>query len=118
MKLHAQGKQSVRLQDLNDHDQLRHDPLLAGKLAARRSDCAPVAGKSTLNRLELSRPTPSLYHKISHDEAASSSPFLSHGGRSSGPEALCGQFSRGSACSHTELGAHKDNMGAHKGPVV
>lgn len=60
-------------EDLNDHDRLRHDPMLAvlaGKLAARRSDCAPVAGKSTLNRLELSRPTPSLYHKISHDEAA------------------------------------------------
>jgi len=48
-------------EDLNDHDQLRHDPLLAvlsGKLAARRSDCAPVAGKSTLNRLELSRELP------------------------------------------------------------
>jgi hypothetical protein len=35
-------------EDLNDHDQLRYDPLmavLAGKLAASRSDCAPVAGK-------------------------------------------------------------------------
>ena len=45
-------------EDLNDHDELRHDPLMAvlsGKLAARRQDCAPVAGKSTLNRLELSR---------------------------------------------------------------
>jgi hypothetical protein len=29
-----------------------------------------VAGKSTLNRLELSRPVPSRYHKISHDAAA------------------------------------------------
>src|SRR5271155_4899239 len=41
-------------EDLLDHDTLRHDPImavLAGKLAARRSDCAPVAGKSTLNRL-------------------------------------------------------------------
>ena len=39
-------------EDLNDHDQLRHDPVLAtlaGKLAASRSDCAPLAGKSTLN---------------------------------------------------------------------
>ena len=44
--------------------------VLAGKLAARRRDCAPVAGKSTLNRLELSRPAPSRYHKISHDPAA------------------------------------------------
>ena len=45
-------------EDLNDHDELRHDPVmatLAGKLSARRSDCAAVAGKSTLNRLELSR---------------------------------------------------------------
>jgi hypothetical protein len=59
--------------DLNDHDELRHDPLmavLAGKLAAKRADCAPVAGKSTLNRLELSRPEPSRYHKIGHDGAA------------------------------------------------
>ena len=48
-------------EDFNDHDELRHDPLmavLAGKLAARRKDCAPVAGKSTLNRLELSRLEP------------------------------------------------------------
>ena len=39
-------------EDLNDHDELRHDPMmavLAGKLEARREDCAPVAGKSTLN---------------------------------------------------------------------
>ncbi|MCW5738468.1 MAG: IS1380 family transposase [Enhydrobacter sp.] len=60
-------------EDLNDHDHLRHDPLLAvllGKLSAKRSDCAPIAGKSTLNRLELSRPEPTKYHKISHDEAA------------------------------------------------
>jgi hypothetical protein len=60
-------------EDLNDHDELRHDPMmavLAGKLTARRRDCAPVAGKSTLNRLELSRPSPSRYHKISHDPAA------------------------------------------------
>ena len=44
--------------------------VLAGKLKARRRDCAAVAGKSTLNRLELSRPEPSRYHKISHDPAA------------------------------------------------
>jgi hypothetical protein len=60
-------------EDQIDHDQLRHDPVmavLAGKLAARRRDCAPVAGKSTLNRLELSRPEPSRYHKIACDETA------------------------------------------------
>jgi Transposase DDE domain group 1 len=60
-------------EDLNDHDKLRKDPvmaILAGKLAARRRDCEPVAGKSTLNRLELSRAEPTRYHKISHDPAA------------------------------------------------
>jgi len=60
-------------EDLNDHDELRHDPVmavLAGKLVARRQDCAPVAGKSTLNRLELSRDTATRYHKIAHDPAA------------------------------------------------
>jgi len=60
-------------EDLNDHDELRFDPVmatLAGKLEARRADCAAVAGKSTLNRLELSRAQPSKYHKISHDPAA------------------------------------------------
>ena len=60
-------------EDLIDHDELRHDPvmaILAGKLAARRSNCAPLAGKSTLNRLELSRPEPSRYHKISYDAGA------------------------------------------------
>src|SRR5436190_472201 len=60
-------------EDLNDHEHLRHAPamaVLAGKLAARRSDCAPVAGKSTLNRLELSRAEATRYHKIAHDGAA------------------------------------------------
>src|ERR1700731_2660706 len=60
-------------EDLNDHDKLRHDPMmavLAGKLEARRDDCAPVAGKSTLNRLELSRLEPTRYHKISHNPVA------------------------------------------------
>jgi hypothetical protein len=60
-------------EDLNDHDDLRHDPMmavLAGKLASRRENCAPVAGKSTLNRLELSRLEPTRYHKISHNPIA------------------------------------------------
>ena len=60
-------------EDLNDHDELRHDPMmavLAGKLEAKREDCAPVAGKSTLNRLELSRLQPTRYHKISHNPIA------------------------------------------------
>jgi hypothetical protein len=60
-------------EDLNDHDDLRHDPVmavLAGKLAAKRQGCAPVAGKATLNRLELSRAEPTRYKKIAHDGAA------------------------------------------------
>src|SRR5262249_27181610 len=57
-------------QDLVDHDQLRHDPtlaVLAGKLAARRRDCAPLAGKSTLNRLELGGSEQTRYHRIAWD---------------------------------------------------
>ena len=60
-------------EDLNDHDELRHDPMmavLAGKLQAKREECAPVAGKSTLNRLELSRLQPTRYHKICHNPIA------------------------------------------------
>jgi hypothetical protein len=65
-------------EDLNDHDQLRHDPVfavLAGKLEARRKRCAPVAGKSTLNRLEHAPEegpgfTSGRYHKIRHDAGA------------------------------------------------
>jgi len=66
-------------EDLIDHDQLRHDPVLAvlaGKLAARRSGCAPLAGKSTLNRLELSRADATRYHRISHDPAAIEALFV------------------------------------------
>ena len=43
---------------------------VVGKLTARRSACAPLAGKSTLNRLELGRATLTRYHKITHDGAA------------------------------------------------
>ena len=45
-------------------------------MAAQRSDCAPLAGKSTLNRLELSRAEPTRHHKISHDTAAIESLFV------------------------------------------
>jgi hypothetical protein len=60
-------------EDLLDHDELRYDPtlaVLAGKLAARRRDCAPLAGKSTLNRLEHGGAVPTRYHRIAWDEAA------------------------------------------------
>jgi hypothetical protein len=51
---------------------LRYDPVMAvlgGKLEGTRADCAPLAGKSTLNRLELGQVEPSRYHKISYDAA-------------------------------------------------
>ena len=66
-------------EDLIDHDELRHDPVLAvlaGKLTARRSDCAPLAGKSTLNRLELSRPEPTRYARLAADTCAIETLFV------------------------------------------
>jgi hypothetical protein len=59
-------------EDLLDHDELRHDPImavLAGKLSARRKGCAPLAGKSTLNRLERGSIEPTRYHRIAWDGA-------------------------------------------------
>jgi Transposase DDE domain group 1 len=66
-------------EDLIDHDQPRHDPtlaVLAGKLAARRQDCAPLAGKSTLNRLELGGPELTRYHRIAWDGAKIEAVFV------------------------------------------
>ena len=70
-------------EDLNDHDQLRSDPLLAllsgkqdleGKQRRRRQDRGnPGAGKSTLNRLELTPAkagSQSRYKKIVLDTSA------------------------------------------------
>jgi hypothetical protein len=70
-------------EDLNDHDQLRHDPLLAvlaekpDPLGATRKRAADrgkaLAGKSTLNRLELTRPETAAgarYQKIALEPAA------------------------------------------------
>ncbi len=61
-------------EDLLDHDQLRHDPVVAavvGKLTTRRKRCAALAGKSTLNRLEHAPADGAdRYHKIGHDRAA------------------------------------------------
>jgi hypothetical protein len=56
-------------EDLNDHEQLRHDPVFGALLhklePQRRSECAALAGKSTLNRLELhTREGVDRYHKI------------------------------------------------------
>ena len=51
-------------EDLNDHEQLRTDPLL-GLLSGKRKLEEPLAGKSTLNRLELVGRT-GRYHKIGY----------------------------------------------------
>ena len=51
-------------EDLNDHDQLREDPLLAVLSGNKQVGEALLAGKSTLNRLELSCELPSRYKKI------------------------------------------------------
>jgi hypothetical protein len=51
-------------EDLNDHEQLRADPLI-GLLSGKRELQEPLAGKSTLNRLELVGRT-GRYHKISY----------------------------------------------------
>lgn len=59
-------------EDLNDHEELRNDPLL-GMLAGRRDLGAPLAGKSTLNRLELMPSevsSASRYHKIGYSPEA------------------------------------------------
>ena len=70
-------------EDLNDHDQLRHDPLLAvlaekpdpsgAKRTRPRDQGKALAGKSTLNRLELTGEAVSAeerYKKIALEEAA------------------------------------------------
>ncbi|MER9877016.1 IS1380 family transposase [Mesorhizobium sp. M0195] len=67
-------------EDVDDHDTLRHDPVLAllsESLTPKREDCAVLAGKSTLNRLELSRVgEPTRYHKIGHDTQAIEALFV------------------------------------------
>jgi len=51
-------------EDLSDHDQLRHDPLLGLVSGKQHPGEEPLAGKSTLNRLELSTEEPNRYKKI------------------------------------------------------
>jgi hypothetical protein len=59
-------------EDLNDHEQLRQDPPL-GVLAGKKDLGEPLAGKSTLNRLELTpagSPDAERYNKISYSAEA------------------------------------------------
>jgi len=55
-------------EDLNDHEQLRADPLFS-LLSGKRKLEEPLAGKSTLNRLELVGRT-GRYHKIGYSAEA------------------------------------------------
>jgi hypothetical protein len=60
-------------EDLNDHEELRNDPLLAVLLEKPHPSQEALAGKSTLNRLELTLETVSpqeRYKKIALDHAA------------------------------------------------
>src|SRR5947199_7490477 len=78
-------------EDLNDHDQLRSDPTLAvmvgredvkGEHRRVEQDCGKaLAGKSTLNRLELTeagRFSSDPYKKIGRDDAAIDGLFVDH----------------------------------------
>ena len=61
-------------EDVNDHDDLRFDPVLAlfsDRLEPLRGGCAPLGGKSTLNRLEHAPRDPAdRYRKIAVDRSA------------------------------------------------
>jgi hypothetical protein len=71
---------ALAYEDLNDHDELRSDPLLAavvgkadptGRDRRHEQDRGkPLAGKSTLNRLEWGAVTQDRYRKITVDEKA------------------------------------------------
>ncbi len=70
----AQRIQGLALgyEDLNDHEELRHDPLLA-LVVGKREIAEPLAGKSTLNRMELApagSPLDERYHRITYSAEA------------------------------------------------
>jgi hypothetical protein len=77
---------ALSYEDLNDHDELRTDPLLAtvvGKADPTGNDRRheqdrgkPLAGKSTLNRLEWGAVKQDRYRKITVDEGAVDSFFV------------------------------------------
>ena len=52
-------------EDINDHEQLRRDPVF-GILAGRTKQDEPLAGKSTLNRMELGTGINGRYKKITY----------------------------------------------------
>jgi Transposase DDE domain group 1 len=71
-------------EDLNDHEELRHDPMFAlalGKRIGLENEPVTLAGKSTLNRLEhcpedVEQGADSRYHKIGHSPSEIESLFV------------------------------------------
>ena len=71
-------------EDLNDHEELRHDPMFAIALQKRigiENEPVILAGKSTLNRLEhcpedVDQGADSRYHKIGHSSSEIESLFV------------------------------------------
>jgi Transposase DDE domain group 1 len=71
-------------EDLNDHEELRHDPMFAlalGKRIGKENEPATLAGKSTLNRLEhcpenVEQGADSRYHRIGHSPSEIESVFV------------------------------------------
>lgn len=51
-------------EDLNDHEQLRQDPVMRVLAGKQDVEDSPLAGKSTLNRVELSTDKPNRYKKV------------------------------------------------------
>ena len=97
-------------EDLNDHDDLRSDPLLAevvgkreptGSDRVRESDRGrPLAGKSTLNRLEWalgSEAETDRYHRIALDPEAMNTFFV---------DVFLDSYERGSGGDHPRLRRH------------
>lgn len=83
--------QALGYEDLNDHNDLRRDPLLAvsvgkedplGEKRSERDRGKALAGSSTLNRMELSNVKATRYHKITHDPQQVEATLLEAGVRS------------------------------------
>ncbi|MDZ8238705.1 MAG: IS1380 family transposase [Nostoc sp. ChiQUE01a] len=73
-------------EDLNDHEELRHDPMftlaLGKRIGVKDEPAILLAGKSTLNRLEhcpedVEQGADSRYHKIGHSSAEIENLFVS-----------------------------------------
>jgi len=57
-------------EDLNDHDELRQDPLMRMMAGKPEVEAEPLAGKSTLCRMESGQATAGRYNKIAYQQEA------------------------------------------------